>query len=183
MNYLIDEFPREYDGYLINSGFKTGILISECMIDPKVSEEEKLYLAFRMLFGKGIPPFDIAIKGLKWFLSCGETSSEDPSEVLFSFNVDHSRIFSAFKVKYGINLNNQNIHFFEFISLFNDLQKTSFADVVHIRSMKPKDMKNYSHDDKAQIMHLKRVFAIKPQYTDKQIQAIENFDELYGEKE
>lgn len=181
MNYLIDEFPKEYEGYLINSGFKTGILIAECMVDPKVSEEEKLFIAFRMLFGKGVPPFDIAIKGLRWFLSCGETSSEDPSEVLFSFEKDHIRIFSAFMTKFGINLNNQNIHFFEFIALFNDLRKTAFADVVHIRSIKPKDMKNYSRDDKAQIMHLKHVFALEPKYTEEQIQAIEKFDELYGD--
>ena len=71
-NILIDDLPTDYNGYLINYTFKSGILISECLNDNSFKDErEKVYTALRILFGRGIPPIEIALDGLKWFLSGG----------------------------------------------------------------------------------------------------------------
>jgi hypothetical protein len=154
-NLLIDAVPREYKGYLIKWRFYNGILISDCLScsdfeDTQQGQLERIYKAFTLLFGNGIPPFDTALEGLKWFLSCGgEKSGEEAKEQYFSFDDDHERLFSAFFVKYGINLNkNNDLHFFEFIALMNDLNKTAFRNVVDLRMLKPKDMKNYSREQK-----------------------------------
>ena len=73
INILIDDLPTEYNGYLINYTFRSGILISECLNDKSIKNDmEKIYSAFRILFGRGIPPFDEALEGLKWFLSGGK---------------------------------------------------------------------------------------------------------------
>ena len=57
----------------------------------------------------------------------------------------------------------------------NDLYKTSFRNVVDLRMLKPKDLKNYSQKQK-------RKFAIKKvlenHYTDEQKLAIDYFDNL-----
>ena len=198
MNYnlLIDPLPKEYKGYLIKWQFWNGILISNCLGDTENFEDtdngnaEKIYTAFNLLYGKGIPPFDIAIEGLKWYLSCGgvkETKEESKEEQYFSFEDDHERLFSAFMVKYGINLNKtSDLHFFEFIALMNDLNKTAFRNIVDLRMIKTKDLKNYSKEQRREILRQKKKFAIKRvlenKYTEEQKQAIDNFDKLAGIK-
>ncbi len=82
--------------------------------------------------------------------------------------------------KFGINLNKTtDLHFFEFI-----IYKTPFRNVVGLRVIKTKDLKNYSKEQKAEILKQKRKFAIKQvlekKYTDDQKQAIDYFDNLVG---
>lgn len=163
-NILIDELPHDYEGYLINYHFKSGILLSECLSDKTFKDpEEQIYTAFRILYGKGFPCFETAMKGIKWFLHGGEDVNDDPEdcETLFSFTQDRTMIFSAFMLKYGINLNESNMHFFEFLALFNDLDKTSFRKVVDLRAIKPIDMRNYTKEQKFQIYKLKKKYALE----------------------
>lgn len=176
VNILVDDLPTEYNGYLINYTFKSGILISECLNDKELKNDtERLYTSFRILFGRGIPPFQEAFEGLKWFLNGGKvTTNKKSSKKLFSFIKDREMIFSAFMTKYNINLNKSNMHFFEFLSLFNDLDKTAFRRIVDLRSMTPKDMKNYSREQRLKINQLKEEFALE----DDVPQEKTKFDEL-----
>lgn len=197
-NMLVDPLAKDYKGYLINWQFYNGILISNCLSDTENFENteygsmQRIYTAFGLMYGKGIPPFDIAYEGLKWFLSCGQTLENDEygnqsQKQYFSFDDDSSRLFSAFMVKYGINLNKtSDLHFFEFVALINDLDKTAFRNVVDLRMLDQKDMKNYSKEQKAEIIRQKKKFAIKnaleKQYTQEQKQAIDHFEELLNGK-
>jgi hypothetical protein len=165
-NILIDDLPTDYNGYLINYTFKSGILISECLNDNSFKDErEKVYTALRILFGRGIPPIKTALDGLKWFLSGGMTTKNKDdhknSKNIFSFVKDRNMIFSAFMMKYNINLNKSNMHFFEFLSLFNDLDKTAFKRVVDLRTMTPKEIKSYSREQRQKIYKLKEEFALE----------------------
>ena len=83
-------------------------------------------------------------------------------------------IFSAFMMKYNINLNKSNMHFFEFLSLFNDLDKTAFRRIVDLRSMTPREMKNFSKEQKQRILKLKEEFALEDNTTQEKTK----FDEL-----
>jgi hypothetical protein len=147
-------------------------------------------VALSLLFGNGVPQFKVAIEGLKWFLNCGAEALENSKEnhrQYFSFEDDKERLFSAFMVKYGINLNkSDDLHWFEFIALMNDLNKTAFRNVVDLRMITPNDLKNYSKEQKQEIARQKRKFAIKKSleqtYTSEQIQAIDKFDRLIGLK-
>ena len=77
-NFLLDPLPKEYDGYLIKWQFWNGILISNCLGDSELFENsergqiERIYTAFNLLFGKGIPPFDKALEGLSGFFLAEE---------------------------------------------------------------------------------------------------------------
>lgn len=194
-NILLDVLPKDYNGYLINYSFRTGILISQALSDTETFKDddegrmERLFTSFNLLFGKGVPPFDIAFNGLKWFMSCGALNdnnrgSSKESEEYFSFDADKDRLFSAFMVRYRINLNREELHFFEFIALFNDLSKTSFRNVVDLRQMGSKELKKFSKEDRAEIIAQKKQFAIKKalnnKFTDEQIKAIDEFDKLVG---
>lgn len=194
-NILLDVLPKDYNGYLINYSFRTGILISQALSDTETFKNddegrmERLFTSFNLLFGKGVPPFDIALNGLKWFMSCGTLNdnnrrSSKESEEYFSFDADKDRLFSAFMVRYKINLNREELHFFEFIALFNDLSKTSFRNVVDLRQIGSKELKKFSKEDRAEIIAQKKQFAIKKalnnKFTDEQIKAIDEFDKLVG---
>ena len=88
-NILTDGLPTEYEGYLINPEFFNGIFISECLKDrnnlfgnDNYSKIQKIYTAFTMLYGNGIPPFELALKGLGWFLNCGDEEEKEIDELL-----------------------------------------------------------------------------------------------------
>lgn len=192
-NVLTDGLPTEYEGYLINYQYYNGILISQCLNDKHelfsnddFGKLEKINTAFTMLYGNGIPnEFDVALNGLKWFLSCGEDYTENKNtdkKEYFCFEQDSARIYSAFRVKYNINLaTEKNLHWFEFIYLFNDLDKTAFREVVNIRMMKPNDYKSYSKEAKAEILRQKNKFSLNkrtPKYTEEEQKAIDAFYDL-----
>ena len=121
-------------------------------------------------------------------MSCGasenkEINSQNNNEY-FSFDADKDRLFSSFMVKYGINLNRDDLHFFEFIVLFNDLSKTSFRNVVDLRQMSNKELKKFSKEDRIEILKQKKYFAIKKtlnnKFTEEQTKSIDKFDKLVG---
>lgn len=170
-NILVDGLPKEYEGYLINYQYYNGILINDCLNDDEglfsndnEGRLEKMYTAFTILYGNGIPNnIDIALNGLNWFMSCGiEDNKSNPDKTrYFCFNQDSQYIYSAFRTKYHINLaTDKNLHWFEFIYLFNDLSKTAFREIVNIRMMKPKDMKHYSKEARLEIMKQKKQFRL-----------------------
>lgn len=194
-NVLIDELPTEYEGYLINYQYYNGILIDKCLKDKEglfdddnYGKLEKLGVALTILFGNGIPPIETAVNGLSWFLSCG---NEDQKEVedtneYFCFDLDSQRIYSAFRVKYNINLaTEKKLHWFEFIYLFNDLSKTAFREIVNIRMMNPSDYKGYSKEVKSEILRQKERFSlnknIKKKYTEEENKLINEFYDKFVE--
>lgn len=192
-NVLVDILPKEYEGYLINYQYYNGILISECLKDSEglfsntdIGKIEKLYTAFTIFYGNGIPSdFELALNGLNWFMSCGKSeniNNEDNTEY-FSFEQDSEYIYSAFRVKYNINLaKEKDLHWFEFIYLFNDLSKTSFREIVNLRMMKPSEYKHYSKESIREIMKQKEKFALKKKkdisLSDDQKQKIDAFYNL-----
>ena len=188
-NILVDMLPRDYEGYLINYQYFTGILLIECLKDrEKIFENnrngnlEKIYTAFNILYGNGIPDLEKALEGLDWFLNCGEPhGSKSAGKEYFSFEQDSRYIYSAFRVKYNINLaTEKDLHWFEFIYLFNDLSKTAFREIVNIRSMTSKDMKGYSKEMKSRIMEEKRKFALKKDNIEKlSTEEQDKVDEFY----
>lgn len=162
-NLLTDSLPDNFEGFLINYSFRAGILISECLSDESFeSEFDRIIVASRLLFGKGLPDLETSVRGLNWFLNGGsECKNSGDGNVLFSFVEDSNMIFSAFMLKYGINLNKSKMHFFEFLALFNDLDKSAFKRVVDLRAMSYEDVKKYSKEDRYKIMKLKDYFALK----------------------
>lgn len=183
INLLMDPLPNEYKGYLIKSDFRTGLLINRCLNDSSFnSEEEKVYTVSRILFGKGVPnDFKTALEGVNWFMSGGrETKSCNSSKPLISFENDDTMIFSAFMSKFGIDLCNTKMHFFKFLSLMGELNKTTLSDVANLRGMTSKDLKRYSVEDRRKIRKLQSDYSLDSnQLSDEQDEAIKKFDERF----
>lgn len=169
-NVLTDLLPKDYKGYLINYQYYNGILINECLKDREClfdnddyGKVEKIYTAFTILYGSGIPEFNTALEGLNWFISCDIPRTNEPEnkEEVFDFNIDSQLLYSSFRAKYSINLaKEKDLHWFEFIYLFNDLTKTSFRETVNMRQMKPSQYKDATPEYKEQVLRVKREFSL-----------------------
>ena len=141
MNILIDKLPTNPTingkSYGFNTDFRSSIYFSIIMQDDSLSEEDKLYKALEIYYP--IIPFDVekALDYIYWFYSCGKTETEiDTKQVkegkklfkrnnnrAYDFEVDSDLIFTAFMTQYNINLAREDLHWWEFMALFNGLKE------------------------------------------------------------
>lgn len=179
MNILIDLVPdkvmiggREYD---INSDFRTSILFELLMLDVKLTDAEKGPLALELYFSEQeIDPADReeAIECISWFYSCGRdnepgegSGSSGGTSMTYCFNYDSGYIFSAFLDQYGIDLQDEDMHWWKFRALFRGLKDdTMISKIMGYRSMTID--KNMSDAEKKHYRKLKRIYAIPDPRTD-----------------
>jgi len=143
VNILIDELPDavEIDGveYPLNTDFQTGIL---CILDFEsrdLTEDEKAILLLKRLY-KGDIPSDVneAVRlGIKFLDGGKESEGENPfadHHRLYSFEKDSALIYAAFQQTHGIDLQKVDLHWWQFLALFQDLgADTGFCNLVNLR--------------------------------------------------
>ncbi len=162
-NVLLDELPEEWNGYPIDFDFQTGIQISQCLADSSLSDMEKRYTAISLLFPDDDkrPGFEEAMEGVNWFLNefnhdkHGKNSGHTR---VMDFDVDQWRIYAAFRNQYGINLNRDSLHWFEFMGLLSNLEESSFGRVIDIRQKKITS--KMSKEEKKAIMDAKKIYTL-----------------------
>lgn len=144
MNILVDELPEaiEINGieYAVNSDFRTGL---GCILDMESSDltdEEKCILLLRRIYGDVIPEDgETAIKLAVKFLDGGKEPPEEENPFadntrLYSFEKDSALIYAAFRQTHGIDLQKADLHWWQFLALFQDLgADTSFCNLVNLR--------------------------------------------------
>ena len=161
-NIILDKLPNSYKGYLIRTDFRIGIQIYSCFNDKDLSEEEKLMISLKLLYGNGIPKnVNLAVEGIMWFLNLGEKNkvkSTSNSTPIMDFNIDSSRIFSGFKSKFGIDLNKIKMHWFEFRYLLMELKDCHMSDVIEIRQKEIDN--NMPLKQRIEYRKLKKMYAI-----------------------
>ena len=54
-NVLLDAMPDEWDGYPVDTDFRIGIQISQCLVDDALNSREKVATALSLLFPKEQP--------------------------------------------------------------------------------------------------------------------------------
>lgn len=154
MNILIDYLPTTIEidkkKYEIHSDFRTSIIFSLMMNDDSLSEEEKLLGALKLYYPVIPKNTEKAIEKIYWFYSRGNVE-EDNKKVkqgkrifkrnnkrAYDFKTDSDLIFTAFMTQYNINLNRENLHWWEFIALFNSLNDDN--EIVKIMNYRTIDL-------------------------------------------
>lgn len=177
-NAMLDRLPEDYNGWLIRTDYRIGVQIQLCISDPEIPDSDKTAIALNLLYGRGMPDFQTAIEGLQWFLSCGNpTKDPDSGEPpVFSFEQDAGRIVSAFKKVFGLDISRERLHWFEFVPMLGDLAKTSFTDVIGIRTT---DLSEISKKKQAEFRRMQQRFALVNQhsYTDEEQEKMAEFME------
>ena len=161
-NVLIDRLPDEWQGYKIDTDFKTGIQIMQCLQDEEFSEEERMIRAIELLFLDTIPEQQKAEECLTWYMNefnhDNKSKSKKDDVIAFDFDIDQWRIYSAFRRQYQINLNTAKLHWFEFMGLLMNLEECSFTRVVDIR-LRKQDPKA-GREEKQKLQELKAVYVL-----------------------
>ncbi len=193
-NVLLDPLPTEYRGFPIDSDFQIGIQIMQALEDGELSRQEGQAVALSLLFlqedAQGnqlpLPDAETALEGLVWFLTDwnhDHNSKVDKTRIT-DFDIDQWRIYSAFKQHYGINLNIDKLHFWEFMGLLTTLPECAYTRVIDIRAKKITS--KMGTDEKKAYTELKKVYALdqpnEVEYTDNQKAAIDEFDRMMEEQ-
>lgn len=193
-NVLLDPLPTEYRGFPIDSDFQIGIQIMQALEDGELSRQEGQAVALSLLFlqedAQGnqlpLPDAETALEGLVWFLTDwnhDHNSKVDKTRIT-DFDIDQWRIYSAFKQHYGINLNIDKLHFWEFMGLLTTLPECAYTRVIDIRAKKITS--KMGTDEKKAYAELKKVYALdqpnEVEYTDNQKAAIDEFDRMMEEQ-
>ena len=194
LNVLLDPLPTEYRGFPIDSDFQIGIQIMQALEDGELSRQEGQAVALSLLFlqedAQGnqlpLPDAETALEGLVWFLTDwnhDHNSKVDKTRIT-DFDIDQWRIYSAFKQHYGINLNIDKLHFWEFMGLLTTLPECAYTRVIDIRAKKITS--KMGTDEKKAYTELKKVYALdqpnEVEYTDNQKAAIDEFDRMMEEQ-
>lgn len=171
-NPILDNYPDNFEGYLIRSSFRVGMQIMICLESEEYQEYEKMAYAIDLLYGEGKPDSETALRGLMWFLSGGNIESQDDVQrdiekidKSLDFNVDASRITTAFKRTYNIDLATANLHWFEFLNMLGDLGDCAHIQVMNYRVMKvdPK----MPAEQKSFYQKMKRKYSLTKGFTEK----------------
>ncbi|MBR3656531.1 MAG: bacteriophage Gp15 family protein [Prevotella sp.] len=172
MNILTDPLPNSLTvcgkTYPIHSDFRTGILFTEAVSDPDLSDGEKLDVTAKLYFG-GFPfatwsEWEEAYKQILWFYRCGrdmddEENGDSSGEESFSFTYDADYVYAAFLSAYGIDLTVQTLHWWQFMALLRAIPgETELSRIIGYRTMEiDPDM---PRKQKQHYQKMKELFAI-----------------------
>ncbi len=138
-NILLDDYPTEWNGYALNTDFRTGVQIVMASADEELSNAERTVIAVNLLFKEAYPQdADEIEECIKWFMNGWSHDNHKSSshENVMDFDQDQGRIYSAFLSQYRIDLNNADMHFWRFMYLLSNLEECAFTRVIDIRTKK-----------------------------------------------
>lgn len=140
MNILTDKPPQYVDiegkQYKINFDFRVCLKTIMAFEDNTLTPQEKQIILLSNLYPAPPPHTEYAIREAMRFLNGGkiDEDDEDTHLRLYSFSKDANFIFAAFKQTHGIDLQESNLHWWNFLALFMDLgQDTTFCQLVSLR--------------------------------------------------
>lgn len=175
-NLLIDSLPEtiivEGKEFLINSGFRTFILLEQLLSDDTISDKEKVYQMIDLIFVEEYPNMtEEVMDKIIDFYRCGKQvikvkkrkqnqKKEIKSPKIYDFDYDDALIFAAFYQQYNIDLNEiEDMHWWKFKALFNSLN--SDCEFVKIMGYRATDLSQIKDKkEKERIAKLKNLYSL-----------------------
>lgn len=185
----------------IQTSYRAGIQFELMTLDDRLTPESIL----SVFFGDSWPePYDEALRQIIWFYCCGKSKEEQekeeaqakrdlkPTRRSYDFEIDADALYTSFRAAYGIDLLQEDLHWWAFRELMLGLpEDTPFKQRVYYRigsteGMTAKQKKRfearrakYALPERGRVDHrltlLERDTAIKKYVADR-------FKEAYGKK-
>lgn len=167
--------------YPINTDYRIAIECLNIINDKDIGDLERTYAVIYRLFG--IIPDDNEMKEfvekVTLYLGCGETQKEQRSKNKdIDINHDMKYIIPSFRSTYGIDIMNEDMHWYEFINLISGFTDNSIMSRVRdIRNYDLKEIKDTKI--KRRIIEMKENVALPEEYTQEQLEALDEFEALF----
>lgn len=190
-NVLLDELPEVWNGYKMNTSFRIGIQIFLIQGDDTLEDYERIPLIISLLFEQddeklAFPEGEELGECIQWFMNgwCHDKSPlETDKRRIMDFDIDQWRIYADFRQIYGINLNETDLHWWEFMGMLWNMpqSQSSFLQVIDIRRKKIKA--KMSKEEKDAIKKAQYVYGLddagsrqKREYTEEEVQRMDDVD-------
>lgn len=185
-NVLYEPLPEEWNGYPVNTWFQIGIQVYLVSEDRDLMEFERAEIIRELLFPQEVPTAEEVQECIAWFLNgwCHDRSPKEKNKRrLLDFNKDQWRIYADFRQIYGINLNEADLHWWEFMGMLWNMpqRQSSFLQVIEIRQKKITS--KMGKEEKEAIRKAQYVYGLedigdkqKREYTEEEKQKIDDVD-------
>ena len=152
------------ESYAVRYDFRVILDIFEALNDPNLDGNERAVAVLTMFYPEyeTISDYEAAIKELYKFISCGEATEK-----------------GIRSIPYDLDTNTGGLHWWTFISAFQEIGDCFFAQVVRIRNKKAKG-KKLDKSEQEFYRQNKDIIAIKTRYSEKEEELIA---QVIGRKE
>jgi hypothetical protein len=180
--------------YKINTDFRVAIECQEIALDDSIGDFERALAIIYKLFGDdGLDDsnnYEKLLELAQKYLSCGKkVDSKTNEEPDMDFIQDMPYIKASFRSDYNINLDDEEMHWWEFYDLINGLSNSEMGNccvlnrIRNLRTFDTKDIKDQKelakiNEAKKQVALKKR--EVKKELTYEQKRNIDNFYEKIG---
>lgn len=171
----------------INTDYRVALKCNQVAIDDTIGDYERAYAILYLLYGdEGLNKENDLNKMLQLamkYLSCGEERKDEQEEQDMDFEQDFNLIRASFKSDYGIDLLNENMHWWDFYTYINGLKEDCILN--RIRELRTYDLSEIKDTKtRKKIKEQKERFALKKKYkiTKQQQENVDTFYELTGIK-
>ena len=177
--------------YKINTDFRTAIECNIIATDNTIGDYERALAIIYKLFGdEGLNDkqnYEQLLKLAQKYLSCGkdlENTNEKPD---MDYVQDYDYIKTSFRSDYGINLDKENMHWWEFFNLLNGLSNNEMGNccilnrIRNLRNFNTSEIKDIRERNK--IEKAKREVALKQKeiiLNEKQQKSVDEFYKSLG---
>ncbi len=189
INLFVDQLPTsvqiENKVYEIESDFRCILSILRFLEDEVFTEKERIEGSLSFFY-KSIPnDLNLAYAEMLNFIrGYKEVANSSNQQKAFDFDIDSNMIYTAFVQSYGIDLAEVNMHWFKFISLFENMSDGTprIVSVMDIRT-KVIDPK-WSDDTKRQMQRLKNEYSLEKNNSEtKRNTLADTFASMFGKKD
>ena len=179
--------------YKINTDFRYAIKCNEIAQDDSIGDFERALAIIYTLFGdEGIEnpnDYEKLLKMAQKYLSCGKELDGSADKPDMDFIEDYAYIKTSFRSDYGIKLDEENMHWYEFMEMMNGLSNSELGDccilnrVRNLRNFDMKDIKDPKERDKikkAKESVAKKKTKRENHLTKKQEESMERLNKILG---
>lgn len=190
MNSYPEYVQIEEKKYKINTDFRIALECNSIANDTSIGDYERALAIIYKLYGdEGLNSQEHHVKLLELaqkYLSCGVEIEQD-GEPDMDYEQDIDYVKASFRSDYNINLDKEEMHWWEFNNLINGLSNSELGNCCvlnRIRNLRNMDLKEIKDPkEKEKIRKAKELVALKKKqkvFTDEQKENIRKFYELSG---
>lgn len=174
--------------YKINTDFRVAIECNRISMDSTIGENERGLAIIYKLFGdEGLNnPQDYIelMQGAEKFLRCNKEVTENSNkDADMDFVQDMDYIKASFRSDYQMDLNKEQMHWWEFYNLVCGLSNSEFGNCCvlnRIRNLRNQDPNEIDDPKKRQeVIEMQKQFALKKPIQELSIEQKQNIDNFY----